>query len=68
MFAGSFSKCGEMRHTVRVILDFHLCREGSSVNSEKRGVDEFYVYWQCTSLDLMFSRQVEKLGVNPYVA
>ena len=57
-----------MRHTVRVILDFHLCREGSSVNSEKRGVDEFYVYWQCTSLDLMFSRQVEKLGVSPYVA
>ena len=56
-------------HVCKVIsLDFHLCREGSSVKSEKRGVDELYVDRQCTSLDLMFSRQFEKHGVSPYVA
>ena len=54
MFAGSF------------FLEFHWCREGSSVKSEKRGVDELYVNRQCTSLDLMFSRQFEKHGVSRF--
>ena len=63
----ALNKKRKKEHVCRIIfLDFHVCREGSGVNSEKRGVDERSVYWQCTSLDLMFSRQFEKHGVSRF--
>ena len=54
MFAGSF-------------FSFFFYAEKAVVwTQRKRGVDERSVYWQCTSLDLMFSRQFEKHGVSRF--
>ena len=54
MFAGSF-------------FSIFMYAEKAVVRTQrKRGVDARSVYWQCTSLDLMFSRQFEKHGVSRF--
>ena len=54
MFAGSFFSI------------FMYAEKAVVWTQRKRGVDERSVYWQCTSLDLMFSRQFEKHGVSRF--